>query len=450
MRPTPSANSLRFSFVASLASHLAAGEHLLGTAKLSPLNQLAAPLLAGQARLFVAADLQGDTGSSSSTGSGAKGMLPLLAAIRHMQAVCAKGRAAAQASQAGSAAACPDSWLPAQQFLEQLEQRRLAEQQRKAETAALAAAEADRRARLQQAARERRQDAQALPVSPAARQQQQQQQPGIVEAGPRGGPGYRPSPSGSPAKRPGTGAQQPQPASPPAADEAAPPAGHREAAVGQQAAAAVAPDKPGPAGPVDASVGSSVDSLQQLRQRFQSLYSLTLGEGAASPSMQPTAAGVPSTAAPAAPVPAQPAQPPMASHQTIAAGVAAADDIAVHVAALRMQAAAEARRALQAEQQLLGNQAAAGDNAAAEPASFTCSGRYGGIRSSSSEGASAGGASRPSSAGGLAEQLQDELLLFQHQAAQAAEYGAATSELTLAAAGPGISPQVCGRWVACN
>ena len=38
---------------------LPAGEHLLAAAKLSPLNQLAAPLLAGNARLFLAADLQG-------------------------------------------------------------------------------------------------------------------------------------------------------------------------------------------------------------------------------------------------------------------------------------------------------------------------------------------------------------------------------------------------------
>lgn len=221
--------------------------------------------------------------------------------------------------------------------------------------------------------------------------------------------------------------------------------------MGQAAATADLPSKPAQlAGPP---LSSSTGSLQQLRQQFQSLYSLALGPGAASPPAHPA---VSRPAAPAQRVPAEPAKPPAADHHTIAAGVAAADDIAVHVAALRMQAAAEARRALQTEQQLLGAQPTAGGDDVA-PAEFTCAGRYGGQRSSSSEGGSAAGGSaasgsRPGSGGGLAQQLQNELLLLQHQAAQSGAQAAGAGE-TVGAVERGFSPQVgtgvAAGWAAC-
>jgi hypothetical protein len=270
---------------------LSAGEHMLSGCKLSLLNQIAAPLIAGNARLFVSADLasSGSSGCGSSSQPGhTPQMLPLLSAARHIQAVCTKGPATAT----GISTACVAAgarWLPCQQFMSQLEQRKQAEQQRRAEAAALAAAEADRRAKLRQAAKQRQE-----PQRAAAQQPEEQQ--------PQAAGRYQPAAYGSPSK-----AGLPEAAA--AASKPQPTAAGREL--------------PGSSAGPD---GSS--SLQQLRQQFQALYQQTVGGGGASSPLQRLAGGSNN------------------GSPRRAAGVAAADDAAMHVVALRMQAAAEAQREL--------------------------------------------------------------------------------------------------------
>ena len=322
---------------------------MLGGCKLSLLNQLAAPMIAGSARLFVSADLASSSSSGGSSEPGRPQLLPLLSAARHIQAVCTKGPAAASGISTASATAGAH-WLPCQQFISQLEQRRQAEQQRRAEAAALAAAEADRRERLRQAARQRQHGQQQEPQRAAVQQpQEQQQQPRVAGE-------YQSAAYGSPSK-----AWQ-------AATEAAP----------QPQPAAAGSDLPGgDAGPD----GSS--SLQQLRQQFQALYQQTVGDaGAATPPQRPS--GGSNNGSP-----------------RWAAGVAAADDVAMHVAALRMQAAAEAQR------ELLG--LAADGCGASGAADFSWSPHSDG-------GHSRAGSGQPGS-GSLGRQLEEELLLLQQEAA---------------------------------
>lgn len=291
----------------------------------------------------------------------------MLASLRHVQAVCTKGAVAA--------AEPPASWLPCESFLKLRAQRRQAEQQRQAEAAALAAAEADRRERLLQAAKQRQAEAEgnARQASPQRKQQpdeaqvpaaaKQQQQPLQQQQ--------------QDAQEPAAakGQQQPIPA-------------YQLSACGSPCQGTAMAPAAGDCDPAGAA-GSSADSLQQLRQQFQSLWSKAVGDGIAGP---PAAAAT------------------SASQQLpLAAGVAAADDVAVHVAALRMQAAAEAQRILQAQRCKLGD---------GRPEGHSCS-PFDDV----------GASSRPSSAG-LGQRLEEELLLLQQAAAQrAAEQAFASAQV---------------------
>ena len=342
---------------------------MLGGCKLSLLNQVAAPLLAGSARLFVAADLS--SSSSSSSEPRRPQLLPLLSAARHIQAVCTKGPPATAAGISSTAGPAADArWQPCQEFVAQLERRRHAEQQRRAEAAALAAAEADRRERLRQAVKQRQQgQQQELQRAAGQHMEQQQQQPQEDEQQQAAG-GYQPAAYGSPSK-----GGQPAPASQP-----------------QPAAGSGLPG--GDAG-LDESISRS--SLQQLRQQFQTLYLQTVGDGgAASPPQRP--AGGSNNGSP-----------------RWAAGVAAADDVAMHVAALRMQAAAQAQR------ELLGL-AADGSGDGSGGAAFSWSPHSDGCHSRPTSGGEGSGS--------LGRQLEEELMLLQRDAAAArAAGGAAGSPL---------------------
>lgn len=355
--------------------------------------------MAGSARLFVAAHLAGGRSQE-----GRQQLLPVLAAVQHVQAVCTKGAAAAAslgataATAASAAVAPPANWVPCQQLVQHLEQRRQAQQQREAKAAALAAAEADRRERLQQAAKERLAASQGGSKAPAPAPGSQR--PAAAVAAPK-------------CKQPGSSRQTLSAATRQQEQKQQQAQGLRQPAGTYQPVAYGSPAKPEAAAAAEASLSAPEDppstsssptaSLQHLRQQFQNLLHQTVdGDGHASPS-----------AAGAATVSALATAPAAASvkHQNIAAGVEVADDIAMHVAALRMQAAAEARRALQAQQVLPGG----GDHrAAASPGDDL----YGDSRMTwaGSSGSSSSGGSRSGNGGGLGLQLEQELLLLQRQA----------------------------------
>lgn len=440
------------SLVARLPAQLAhcspAGDHLLTTAKLSLLNQMAAPLLGAGARLFIAAALpaataSGTSGTSGDSGTGAAEqpslpcLLQLLAALRQVKTVCTKSAAASAAAPAG----CIAAWMPCSQFLQELEQQQQAELQRRAEAAALAAAEAARQKKLQAAARgrlskDRPQSQEQVPDAPT-QHASQQPQPQKTEQ-PAGGNARQPHAHA----RPGTQRMMgTQPAAP-----------LQQEQVQQQAARAVASIRPadGAEMPVQQAAPATQakqggareancngSSLEHLRQQFQSLY--------AAVAVQPCPAGTAGAGQPANPAdcPQDAAGEPGDGHaaspssaaqrrqqgqaRSIAQGVAAADDIATHVAALRMQAAAEAQRALLAQQELLGSEQAgvagaasspgdaSGLAAAAEPADAVFAWTPGTSRGS-----------RPGS-GSLGQKLEAELLQLEQEAAARAA-GAATPE----------------------
>lgn len=367
-----------------------AGEHLLAAAKLSPLNQLAAPLLAGGARLFVAAALPAsssdDGDSPDAPCAQQQRLLAVLAALRHVQAVCTIKSLAAEGGAAE--AALPSGWLSWPQFQQQAEQQQRVERQRQAEAAALAAAEADRRQRLQQATKQR-QEAAAAAAAAAKNGSAAAAKGGIAMA-----------------------------AAGPAAT--GPAAAKKQQAGGKQGAAATAncddashAEQPAEQPSAPADVGSPTSSLDQLRQQFQSLYQQTVGGSSAVSSLPPR----PAAAAGAAGQPTPTAEPeataaPRQHASAAAAGVAAGDDVAMHVAALRMQVAAEARRLLHAEHAR--SAAQHGSPAAPSPAAAAADGF------SWSSG-------RPHSSGGgsLGQRLEEELRLLQrHAAVLAGEEGA--------------------------
>ena len=369
---------------------------MLSSTRLTPLNQLAAPLLASGARLFVAAAFGSGEGERQQ-----QEVLPLLRALRHVQTVCTTAGTAAAAASPSAAATNPRSavWLPCVQFLQQLEQRQQAERLCRAEAAALAAAEAGRREKLRAAVQRRQQG--ATPPADAPRQQQQQQQAATCDSR----------------------ARRQQPAVPAAAEE--------ELDVGVEQAALPPATSSLTASPVAAPAGERGGSLQQLRQQFRDIYASVTPAGqvpsdgacgSCSPPQRPGSFLAAHQTRSSSPVKQHRQQRQRSPHRSIAAGVAAADDIAMHVAALRMQAAAEARRALQAQQELLGEppanpygSTAAAHKSAAEPADASLA--------DSLPGSSSGG-------GGLGQQLESELLHLR----QAAAAGAAVSPARRAAA----------------
>lgn len=418
-----------------------AGEHLLATAKRSLLNQLATPFLGAGARLFIAAGLPAAS-SGNAAGAGAAdrpALLPLLTALRQVRAVCTKGAAASGLAASG----IPASWLPCSQFCQEVEQQQQAERQRQAEAAALAAAEAARREKLQAAAQaQRRNDEfQLLEFSSGqpARLVAQQQEEEAEQAAGSGTP--QPQNHSSPAGRDTQGAQpaaplqqEPQAASAAALENSA----HEADPPAEQAgpASLLLPQRGGPS-----STNCSGSSLDHLREQFQRLYGALAGpQGAAG-----AAAGTGESGSPAGccqspagrPADGQTSSPSSAMRQqqqqkqqagqvrTIAQGVAAADDIATHVAVLRMQAAAEARRALLAQQQVLGSKpgtasvasASAHDSPAAGAVREPADAVFAWTPSQSS-------CTRPGS-GSLGQKLEAELQQLQREAA--ARMAAATT-----------------------
>lgn len=424
-------------------SELPAGEHLLATAKLSMLNQLAAPLLGAGARVFVAARLP-DVSGGSSVWPGLPCPLSLLTSLRRVKAVCSKGHEPSASQHASNAA----SWLPCSKFLQDIEQRQQAEQQHSAEASALAAAEAARRDKLQAAAHEWRHKAvpqvRKEPCDEPAQQPSRQQQKQEKEVGQRAGDALEPSTDVVPANQQDSGMQPTEAPLQQDEQQAA-----RAAAAGSQAgesgppaeqAAPAALAQPGctcqPGSP--ATGGGS--SLEHLRQQFQSLYAAV-----AVPQCPAAAAGQPGSPVGCGQSPtgrpgrvcvgnqvASPDSLVQLQHQrqpcTIAQGVAAADDIATHVAALRMQAAAEAKRALQARRELLD-----GDTGTASAGALLMGGRP-----------AAGAADEPTSvdfawipghnggggpgSGSLGEKLEAELLQLQQEAAAGAASAATPAQ----------------------
>ncbi|KAL4457510.1 hypothetical protein ABPG75_012375 [Micractinium tetrahymenae] len=467
--------------VADLHQRRREGEHLLASAKQSRLNGLTAPLLGAGARLFVAAELPA-AGSDSTSGSdvseqaGPDRLLPLLAALQQVRVVCTKGAAAAALAPAGDAA----PWLPCSAFLQELQERRQAERQRRAEVAALAAAEAARRERLRAAVQERQQRAAAPgqqlraldePARQARQQQQQQKQdqqvqkdqqawehqqdvqvPGSSASGPQTN-GTSPGPP-EPRRQPSLPAEQAQQQAQQTQQQAANSAvSESPAHLAEQQEAQEAGPWPQQDGLSPGACGSS-SSLQHLRQQFHSLYAAVAvpqhQAGAAAAADQPgssvSRADSPGGKQVKGYAGATGGSPSLARQQqqqqqqgqqegqsrTIAQGVAAADDIAMHVAALRMQAAVEAKRALQAQQELLGSaptNAAAGAAAAAEAGREAAEGAAGEPADAAfawMPGGSDCRGSRPGS-GSLGQKLEAELLQLQLEAAARAA-GATTPE----------------------
>jgi hypothetical protein len=322
-----------------------AGEHFLSAAKLSPLNELAAALLAGGRRLFLAACL---TGGVDSKPGASPALLTLLRHARSIQSVCTRGAARGAALPASSSG--PGDWLSAENFLRQLEERQQAEQRRRAEAAALAAAEADRREKLRLAAQQRQQRRQQQPFQESGRAAGQQAEgkdkPLQLSAIDRRSPARQPVSPERQQQRvsprldcPGS----PCVASEPRADDAF--ASRNPAA---DAAEAGNPD-----------VRSSLD---QLRQQFHTLYQQTVGSSAAASLGGP--GHVPGSLGEGPPCSDDRQQTRTSS---IAAGLAAADEVAMHEAALRAEAAADALCARDAQRQLGGNAQHAG-SFPAEPA----------------------------------------------------------------------------------
>ena len=405
------ANLRRMFCLNSVDVSTVAGDHLLAGAKLSPLNHLAAPLIAGTARLFLAADLRSG-GCAKEGGLGERHLLGLLSAARHVQAVCAKGAAAsagAGAAHSGSAAGgvrCaipPAAWLPCQLFLQQLDQRRHAEQHRRAEAAALAAAEADRREKLRIAAKQRR-------------QQQPGQRPAPLEAA------AQPQEDKAPRQR-SPSKQQPLP--PPQPQQPQRHESSSEQPASYQPAANVpleAEHGAVPEAASDDSLGSpdGRSSLQRLRLQFQTLYQQTMGDDGGASSAQH---GV-SEAARArlqgtvhrasrqvqtSSRSSSPARHRQEQSALIAAGVAAAEDVATHVAALQMQAAAEALCADQVQHRILCEPFGGAPDPRAPLAASSGGGEEAGFS----------GDGRGSGTGSLVQQLEAELAMLRQQAAVA-------------------------------
>lgn len=296
----------------------------MSAAKLSPMNQLAASLLCGGGgRLFLAADACDTSGTKAeSDHRQAQHVEGLLSETQHIKTLSSKAQPAAASSVA--AVALPEAaWTPCQQFLQQVDQRRQAEQQRQAEAAALSQAEAGRREKLHRAVTQRRHQGSKPAAACTGQRCEEHAQPRLAQS-----PSQAPHPSEH-SSSPRLAAYRPASYTPPRTSLAA--------------AAAVAAGTASAGNPEQHS-GEGTGNLNQLEEQFdQGLAGQGQTSGrlpaAASSSSSSSAAGSPAACR-------QQVAPP---HASLAAGVAAADDVCLHMAALRMRAAADAVHADKAQ-----------------------------------------------------------------------------------------------------